>query len=501
LHRRTALLILSTGSVIAAALLCGSLAPHRLAGAWWHLRESLFIVVPFIGLTLAGLAIAAWALDAPNDRAAARRAIPSAVVLALFACTWIWWAASWHQYRADRIYYTASVTIAAGPLPALSTRVPYQMATAQARSNLGDVVGNIRDAGTTYLPRRAEYSTLVERKGWLAGYEAVLTQSLGETGESTSYTCRFDHDEAGLRGAGWWTHNLAREINSHNLGVRYDPADLWGYCAGTVPHLVVPLKRQTGWWYVTERPAGYADYNGRTGALVFHRDAEADGERPPGPTYPLSIAARQREALLAPGGYADWRTNRTGWEPDPEDVNSGNSTEFTLGRGAGRDPVYVTPLTGRGSATAISAFAAVDATTTRPGTRLATLTLYRADPAWKSTKALESRVKTDYQDLPNWQNVRLFELAPTGGDGWVATIGVRDGNTISYRVRGNGTLTGATATCLHHPETGAKLRCGRQYVAGDPPAPGQGPPGAGPGLSGYTDEQIVGELRRRLGGG
>lgn len=485
--------LVAIAAVVAVCGCCAAIAPDWVGAAIWHTRESLYVIAPLLAL----LAIGVACITANR----ARNGIGLLAALVLGIITFIWWAASWHGYQTDRAYYTASVHVTADPVPALKPRQPYQMAVAQARSNLGDIPGEIQTDATTYLPRRKEFGTLVTRRGWLSGYEAVLEQKTMEDGNVEAYTCRFDHNAAARRDAGSFAHKLSRAINAERPLVRYDPGDIYGYCDADVPVVVIPLKQQTGWLVVTERPAGYALYNGRTGRLSFHDDGY--GMHVPGPTYPLSLAERQRQALNAPGGYWDYRADRTGWEPDPEDVNSGNTTEFTLGWAGTGDPIYVTPLTGRGSATAISAVAVIDASARPPGHTLARLTVHRQHPSWKSTKAIESRIKTDYQDLPNWQNVRVFEVAPTGADTWVATVGIRDGNTISYRIHGTGTLTGPKATCLHRADNDKPIRCGRSYFGGEPAAPAPGTPQPVPSgtpgpLASYSDEQLVGELNRRL---
>lgn len=96
---------------------------------------------------------------------------------------------------------------------------------------------------------------------------------------------------------------------------------------------------------VTERPAGLALYDGRTGKLTITTDTTAV----PGPSYPLSIAARQREATAAVGSFTDWWFERSGWDASEDGANAGNESEFTLQyRDGSGSSAYVTPLTPQG---------------------------------------------------------------------------------------------------------------------------------------------------------
>lgn len=254
----------------------------------------------------------------------------------------VWWLV-YGAYLQDRAYMQ-DVQIVSEPVPELAARAPYLVGKAQAAPHLGDVTGEISDI--TYLPDSNRFATLVERRGWLAGYEVGLVQDipLGGNGRSQQ-RCSFDVDTADARIGGWFTHNLGRKISAQKRWVRFDADDAYVTCSGDTPIVVVPLKRQTGILVVTERPAGLALYNGRTGKLTITADTAAA----PGPTYPLSLAARQREGAAAIGSFSDWWFERSGWDASEDGANEGNESEFTLQYrdGSGRS-AYVTPLTPQG---------------------------------------------------------------------------------------------------------------------------------------------------------
>ncbi|MEV7225604.1 hypothetical protein AB0M79_01090 [Polymorphospora sp. NPDC051019] len=199
------------------------------------------------------------------------------------------------------------------------------------------------------------------------------------------------------------------------------------------------------------------------------------------------------------GSFADWFLGRVGWRVPDDHANAGNDSEFTLATVADRRPVYVTPMTGRGSATAISVVSVVPARHSGPG--LAPVTVHRLDPVWVSPGAIVDRIKADYQDIPNWVNINVYEVVPTGGDGWAATLGT--GQNILYRASGSGDLSGERATCLQRAD-GSEIRCGSAAdrdgrgpggAYGDAGAPGGGVPSGD--LGGLTDAELA-DLHRRV---
>lgn len=101
---------------------------------------------------------------------------------------------------------------------------------------------------------------------------------------------------------------------------------------------------------------------------------------------------------------------------------------------------------------------------------------------------------------------RVFEVVPTGGTTWTATIGSEQ--HIRYRVEGRGQVAGREATCLKAAD-GALIRCAfaapgspeeqelkrrEERAKGKPRAE---PPDLGD-LTAYTPEQLA-ELNRRIG--
>jgi hypothetical protein len=355
----------------------------------------------------------------------------------------------WSSYQNGRSY-VSHATVVSDPVPGLAPRAPYLVGKAQAGTSLGDISGDVAD--TTYLPDQDRFATLVVRRGWLSGYQAGFTQQVPLTGRGAEgQRCDFNTAAATARIGGHFGHSLGRLIAQHRHWITYDTRDVYAYCDGTTPKVVIPLKRQVGWFGVTERPAGVAVYDGRTGKLTLTEDIS----QIPGPSYPISLAAQQRKALTATGSFNDWLARRSGWVGSDDGTNEGNDAEFTLNQVDGAGPVYVTPLTAHGTTSSIVAVSTIPSR--HSGHSLAPMTVHRLARAWVSPKAVVARIKSDYRDACCYNDDRVFEVIPTGGDNWVATMGSEQ--NLTYRVRGNGQLQGPEATCLETAD-GRPIRCG-----------------------------------------
>ncbi|MGT2526190.1 hypothetical protein ACU4GG_02465 [Streptomyces nojiriensis] len=144
--------------------------------------------------------------------------------------------------------------------------------------------------------------------------------------------------------------------------------------------------------------------------------------------------------------------------------------------------------------------------TRHQGNGLAPMTIHRLDPAWSSPKALVALIKAEYRDVCCYNDDQVFEVVPTGGSTWTATVGSEQ--NIRYRVEGKGQVGGREATCLKAAD-GALIRCA--YAAPGSPEEqelkrreqqkqqeqGAKNPGDPGDLKGYTNEQLA-ELQRRM---
>lgn len=497
-RRRLVRVGVGVGVAVAVLLLIGLVAPFITTAFVWQLRRALFWLVPLVvGIgAVIGLATAYGSTDRRTF------AVLAWVVGIAGGVTFIWYVASYHSYQQAHAYSRVGLRTVSNHVPTFGQRAPYEVAQAQARPDLGALPGDASEP--TFLPAEGKFGTLVTRRGAFTGYQALLEQKIPLAGHGSATTCSFS-TAADARLDGWFSHNLGRELANHRRWVKFSDSDVYGYCDRGVPKVVVPLKRQVGWLVVTERSAGYAVYDGRTGHFTFSRD----GSRVEGPSYPLSLAAAQREATAGARTYGDWWFGRAGWATSDE-VGS-NDGEFVLPDGS--SGAFVTPLTARGHATAVSALSTVDAQAAPRG--LNPITVHELTPSWTSPSAIEQRIRADYQDLPNWQQQKVMEIAPLSGGRWVATIG--NGQNILYRVQGTGNLDGTlqngAATCLYY-STGELVRCGTLALTnGNGIGTQYGGTGTGNGapptdLSKLSNQQLLelqkqvdAEIARRLNGG
>lgn len=199
--------------------------------------------------------------------------------------------------------------------PSYAYRAPFVVADQLANRDLDNVIGDRVGVHAVQTPEQPnQYTSLVIRRGWFQGYEAVqvIRPPLVGAHANTSTACRFA-PEHGLRlGGGTPGNNLDRAISLARPFSLWHDNDAYGYCDGEDPVVVVPLKTVAGFWpVVTERPDGVALYRG--GELTIHA-ADAVPADVQGPTYPRSIAEQQRASSLATGTFSDWLFKRAGYD-------------------------------------------------------------------------------------------------------------------------------------------------------------------------------------------
>ena len=468
---------ISTAVVAGIIALFALFAPYYSTQLWWELRKELFFWLPLLGLLLAVAAVfvaTVWSQDRKDKRSSryhdnsAVSLVPLVAVGILGLAALGFWVFGWHSYEA-KATYAQHTQQTDQPVPDFGQRAPFSVAEAQAKSNLSSVPNTtLEDGSTSYLPNRETYTSLVKvRSGISTGYAAVISQKFEAGGRAKATTCKFS-DKAGARLEGNFSGNLGRKINSAQRGVNWSTDDAYGYCDGDTPMVVVPLKKQVGILVVTERFAGVAIYNGKTGEVTIDRHPT----NVPGAVYPESLAKKQREATSASGSFSDWMFNRVGFEPASDESNEKNSSEYLLRQGE-HGAEYATLLRSKNSSgSGITAVGTVDGHFATYGD-LAPLKIHTLNPAWVSLDAIVQRIKADYQDIPNWNTISVQEIAPLGANRWVATIG--NSQNILYRVEGTGDLNtpmpvqgaGDSVTCLYkQPNLDTPIRCGTAALQG-----------------------------------
>jgi hypothetical protein len=129
------------------------------------------------------------------------------------------------------------------------------------------------------------------------------------------------------------------------------------------------------------------------------------------------------------------------------------------------------------------------------GPQLAPLTVYRLDPTWVTPQTIVARITADYSDFCCYNLDQVFEVLPTGGDDWVATIGSEQ--ALRFRVTGNGQLQGPDATCLR-TVSGDPIRCGARAARQDTPRPAGDPRTLSNSDLADLQRRVADEVARRL---
>jgi hypothetical protein len=406
--------------------------------------------------------------------------------------------------------YADSVKEVSSSIPNYEQRYPYGPATQSSQRNLQNVTGNAQF--TKSLPGESEHgtwNTAIVRRGIGVGYEVVQTMDTplyGEIKSSEVKLCYFDQN-ASLRLDGFLpVNNLARAINwATPANVDFDETDVYSYCDGKTPIVVVPLKQVSGFFGATWSAYGDAVYNGKTGQLSILTDSDEIAKLK-GSVYPLTLAEDTRNAYQASGDiWAFWQ-GRSGYETsssDSDDPNAGNDAEFNLREKDSSRTDFVSPLTPRGSSKNIVALGVVDARKVVPGTRN-TLVIHRyaGEQIRQATSAVENNIKADYTLDGAWASgLTVFEIVPEANGNWVASIGKTQ--TVAYRAyidaKGNTKLYDASGTLI------APIGSATETA---PTGSDTGAPAANSDLSKLTPAQlqqlgteILKELARRQAGG
>lgn len=410
-----------------AAVLWGPQMVHGIAR--WSTADA-FVLIPLIVMAaLLGVAAvvrprAAWTTGAAL----------ALVVIAAVAFAWVP-----HAYQVDRLY-VGDVTAVARTAPAFGDRTPYTVADTSSTKNLGDTTGtalnvkSLNDQGQHGL-----WDALVQRRGFGTGYESVQVQDLPLYGEATPSdvtTCDFARSAEDRLGGALWSNNLGRRIDELTPPtVTFASGDVYGYCDGGTPEVVVPLTRIHGFWTTSEDFYGDAVYDGATGRLQIVQSQKAIAALP-GPVYPQSLAARQRAALRALGSFSDYWFHRSGYEDTSSDSgnpDSFNPAELGLRQLSNGHATYVTPLTPPGSSNSVVALSVVDASVGTPGSRNRIVVYeYSRSHFRQANSSVASSIKQSSSWLTGWASgLRIFEIVPGRKDEWVASIGQSQG--VVYR--------------------------------------------------------------------
>lgn len=334
-----------------------------------------------------------------------------------------------------RSYYDSSTESTVADAPDYDERSPYEVAAVTSSNFLQDATGEAGD--TKSISNEGEngyWNTIVNTRGPFAGYDSVQSLDLplyGTAANSDVTFCTFNTESNTLRHNGALPHNnLSRSIYSKvPLNVDFSSSDAYGYCNDkNEPVIVTPLKEINGFFHPTWVFYGLSLYNGETGQLTVTTSKD-DVDAIPGPVYPISLAATQRDSLAASEGWWEQNITKTsGYN------NASGNTEVQLNRTGEDSSDYVTTFTPRGASSSVTAVGHVSATDAVPGElNKMTVSVLPKDHIRGSNSSLINDIFTRYSYMPDFanDNLTVFEITSGKDGGWVASIGLSQ--AVNYR--------------------------------------------------------------------
>ncbi|MGI8333093.1 hypothetical protein ACRYCC_24330 [Actinomadura scrupuli] len=321
---------------------------------------------------------------------------------------------------------------------------------------------------------------------------------------NSTQVCRFTGDHRFDRAFnGTKMNDLKHLLAERHPELGFEDKDVWGYCQGDRPVIVVVVQRQIAYKNRTVRvAAGVLLLKGsRDGAPdITYRPKVAPGELP-GPVYPITLTRVQRDATAWAAGRKS-KKRSFGFRTSDFSTQKANPGEYLL-RGTDHRLYYVTPLIPRGTKSqSFVAYGIVSADQVDSGrlNRYDVYTLATGDPLIANLNSLNAKAVPFIQQT----GAQLEQFIPLGADRW-RVYGVRDGQTVFY--------IDLSSTDQIQPKAvapgGSEVLAPGTAPSGPsaPSAPGK-PTDCGAAPAKMNDKQLArclaglaDELRRRNGGG
>ncbi|MEC3915296.1 hypothetical protein [Nocardia sp. CDC160] len=246
------------------------------------------------------------------------------------------------------------------------------------------------------------------------------------SGQGNATQCTFTGDYGIDRAFGGARRNSLKNLLRERFPlIGYDPSDVWGYCDGKEPIVVVPVTMPMAWTHGTvTAPAGVITVRGDHGHVELDYLTDVTAGTLPGPVYPKSLTAYQREQTKWVAGRENMNRNHFGFDPATSEAQTGNVSEYLLRDKTTGRLQWVTPMTLRGSTSEL--FVAYSVT---PADEV-----HRANLNQQSVYALDDtdrrRINIDNLDADarSWlatnagtvmsNGGKLVEFTPVDGDVW-----------------------------------------------------------------------------------
>lgn len=200
----------------------------------------------------------------------------------------------------------------------------------------------------TYLNDGASWTAIRNGKNKVPVYGIVAWD-----GKNATQTCRFTgKNSLNYAFGGKWGQNLDDTLAKDYPGLLYNQEDMWGYCKGggeinsQTPVIVIPVTEQESYGRrTTLRAGGVLEITGSPSGepVIVHRKTVEAGTYP-GPVYPLSLVAKQREMIQWASGRGNKNRLNFGYEPSDVAAQGGNDSEYLLRDANTKRLFWVTPL-------------------------------------------------------------------------------------------------------------------------------------------------------------
>jgi hypothetical protein len=210
-------------------------------------------------------------------------------------------------------------------------------------------------------------------------------------------------------------------------GLRWTIGDVWGYCDGTEPVVVIPVTKMIRFMNRTVNTAAgiiivRGDY-GKT-SLTYQPSVRA-GELP-GPVYPESLVDTQLNEVSWAAGRGSMNNGGFGYVPTDSTAQAGNVSDYLLRSAATGRLEWVTPLTLANSTSQLFvayAVSSADSVTSGQLNQLSIYVLSPSDPRQINVDNMEAEARNWLaQQQPGFisSGGQLLEFTPVSGNMWRA---------------------------------------------------------------------------------
>jgi hypothetical protein len=221
--------------------------------------------------------------------------------------------------------------------------------------------------------------------------------------------------------------DLADFLAQSYPGLRWTIGDVWGYCSGAEPVVVIPVTQMIRFMNRSvSTAAGVIEVRGSAGKTTLTYLPTVTAGSLPGPVYPESLVSVQLAQASWAAGRGSMNNGGFGYEPANSAAQAGNAGNYLLRSAATGRLEWVTPLTLRNSTSQLFVGYAVSGADTVTAGKLNPLSVYvlsPSDPRQVNIDNLEAEARNWLaQQEPGFisSGGKLLEFTPASGNMWRA---------------------------------------------------------------------------------